>query len=100
MIVIKYHKYDKPHVEYKAAKFFNADILDDNNDKCIRFYFTRHDGERDWWVLYPYEKYVDEEEPSDYIKINGELYTGDDLYRLARAIMMNKEAEVLDILEG
>ena len=96
MIEIKYHKNDKPYVEYKAAKFFDADI---KNDICIRFHFFRHDGEHDWWILYPYVKYAGEE-PSDYIKIDGELYTGDELYRLAREVMMKKEAEALDILEG
>lgn len=98
MIEIKYHECGKPHVD-NAIKFFNAEILDDDVDKCIRFYFSRRDKTLDWWVLSPYEKYTDEELP-DYIKIDGELYTGDDLYRLAREIIMKKEMEVLDILEG
>lgn len=98
MIEIKFRKGDKPQLDY-AFKFFNADILDDKLGKRIRFYFTRRDNELDWWILYPYEKYAGEE-PSDYIKINGELYTGDDLYRLAREILLKKETEALDILEG
>ena len=99
MIEIKKNKNDKPYVEYKAAKFFDAEILNDNNDKCIRFHFFRHDGERDWWVLYPYAKYADREQP-DCIKIDDKRYSGDDLYRLAREIMLKKVAESLDILEG
>lgn len=98
MIEIKYHLYGKPHVD-NAIKFFNAEILDDNDDKCIRFHFSRRDKTLDWWVLSPYDKYIDKELP-DYIKIDGELYTGDDLYRLAREILMEKETKVLDILEG
>lgn len=99
MIEIKYHAYGKSHVEYNAIKFVNAEILDDDDDKCIRFHFSRRNHECDWWVLCPYEKYTDEE-PIDYIKINDKQYIGDDLYRLAREILMEKETKILDILDG
>lgn len=100
MIEIKYHECDKPKIDY-AFKIFDADILNGKFGKRIRFYFTRHNGERDWWTLHPYRKYVDAgEEQPDCIKINGKRYIGDDLYKLAREILLKKEAEVLDILEG
>lgn len=98
MIEIKYHIHGEPHIEHKAAKFFDVNIFD-GIDKCIRFHFFRRDNERDWWILYPYKKYADEDQ-LDYIKIDGKLYTGDELYRLARGILLKKETEALDILEG
>lgn len=98
MIKIKFHVNGKPRSE-NIVNFLDVAILDDENSKGIRFYFYKSSGERDWWVLYPYKKYAGGEQP-DYIRIDGKLYTGDDLYRLARELMMKKEAEALDILEG
>lgn len=100
MIKIKYHvEYNShSHVEEDIVKFFDADILEDDIfGKHITFYFYKHNGESDYWSLHPYEKYADGE---DCIKIDGKQYTGDELYRLAREILLKKEAESLDILEG
>ena len=97
MIEIKYHVEHNSHVEEDIVKFSNVRIFDDNFGKYIAFYFYTHDGESDFWSLHPYKKYADGE---DYIKIDGKLYTGDDLYRLAREILLKKEAKALDILEG
>ena len=97
MIEIKYHKYVNSQVEEDIVKFFDVLIFDDNLGKYIAFYFYKHNGESDFWSLHPYKKYADGE---DYIKIDDMLYTGDELYRLAREIMLKKVVESLDILEG
>jgi hypothetical protein len=97
MIEIKYHVENNSHVEEDIVKFSNVRIFDDKFGKYIAFFFYKHNGERDFWSLHPYKKYADGE---DHIKIDGKLYTGDELYRLAREILMKKEAESLDILEG
>ena len=97
MIKIKYHTQNNSHVEEDIVKFSNVRIFDDNFGKYIAFHFYTHDGESDFWSLHPYKKYADGE---DYIKIDDMLYTGDNLYRLAREILLKKEAEALDILEG
>lgn len=98
MIEIKYHA-DNSCVEKDIVKFFDAAIFEDNFGKYIAFFFYKHNGESNFWVLYPYKKYADGEQP-DCIKIDGKRYSGDDLYRLAREILLKKEAEALDILEG
>ena len=98
MIKIKYHaEHNSSHIDEDIVKFFDVLIFDDNFGKYIAFYFYKHNGESDFWSLHPYKKYADGE---DYIKIDGKLYTGDELYRLAREILLKKEAEALDILEG
>lgn len=98
MIEIKHHiRHNYSHIEEDIVKFSDVQIFDDNFGKYIAFYFYKHNGESDFWSLHPYKKYAD---GKDHIKIDGKLYTGDDLYRLAREIMLKKVVESLDILEG
>jgi hypothetical protein len=69
-----------------------------HDNEYIRLYFVDDDGLPDWWYLcYGHEQ---DDKIWDYVKIDGKVYSGEKLRKLAFQLISERESKYLDILEG